>query len=228
MAPTTFERATSKIERLRSTSDGNVINALLDVLVDAVDETTDASERKADLIKALEPTVIGDPDIHTNTSLLQPTKSVLSLNGIATHDTRDPLSDRIMHGLCANEPEKLSFGMNRLNTLRDERVSQRSTGQGATAALQSNPVLQNHRSALRTSRSRSRCRLDSNQVRSLLAFSNRLLRLRRSRINTIAHSSSLRSLRTNMSYTYITHWMVLLSRSISEAYTLTPGHRCRR
>jgi hypothetical protein len=45
MAPTTFERATSKIERLRSTSDVNVINALLDVLVDAVDETTDASEQ---------------------------------------------------------------------------------------------------------------------------------------------------------------------------------------
>jgi hypothetical protein len=147
MAPTTFERASSKIERLRSTSDVNGINALLDVLVDAVDETTDASERKADLIEALEPTLIADPDIHLNTSLLQLTKSVLSLNGIATPDTRDPLSDRIMHGLFANEPEKLSFGMTRLETLRDERVSQRSTGQGATAALHSNPVHQSHGSA---------------------------------------------------------------------------------
>jgi hypothetical protein len=147
MAPTTFERATTKIERLRSTSDVNVINALLDVLVDAVDETTDASERKADLVEALEPTLIADPDIHLNTSLLQLAKSVLSLNGIAIPDTRDPLSDRIMHGLFANEPEKLSFGMTRLKTLRDERVSQRSTGQGATAALHSNPVHQSHGSA---------------------------------------------------------------------------------
>jgi hypothetical protein len=54
---------------------------------------------------------------------LQLTKSVLSLNEIATPDTRDPLSDRIMHGLFANEPEKLSFGMTRLKNLRDERVS---------------------------------------------------------------------------------------------------------
>jgi hypothetical protein len=198
MAPTTFERATSKIERLRSTADVNVLNALLDVLVDAVDETTDASERKADLIEALEPTLIADPDIHLNTSLLQLTKSVLSLNGIATPDTRDPLSDRIMHGLFAKEPEKLSFCMTRLKTLRDERVSQPSTGKGATASLHSN-LSTKVTAVLRTSRSRSRCRLESNQARSLLAFSNRLLRLRRSRINTIAHSSSLRSLRTSMS-----------------------------
>jgi hypothetical protein len=190
MAPTTFERATSKIERLRSTADVNVLNALLDVLVDAVDETTDASERKADLIEALEPTLIADPDIHL--------KSVLSLNGIATPDTRDPLSDRIMHGLFAKEPEKLSFCMTRLKTLRDERVSQPSTGKGATASLHSN-LSTKVTAVLRTSRSRSRCRLESNQARSLLAFSNRLLRLRRSRINTIAHSSSLRSLRTSMS-----------------------------
>jgi hypothetical protein len=144
MAPTTFERANSKIKRLRSTSDVNVLNALLDVLVDAVDETTDASERKADLIEALETTLIFDPDIYLNTSLLKLTKSVLSLNGIATPDTPDPLSGRIMHGLFANEPEKLSSGISRLKTLRDERVSQRSTGQGATAALHSNPVLQSH------------------------------------------------------------------------------------
>jgi hypothetical protein len=58
MAPTTLERATSKIERLRSTSDVNVIYALLDVLVNAVDETTNASERKADFIGALEPTLM--------------------------------------------------------------------------------------------------------------------------------------------------------------------------
>jgi hypothetical protein len=150
MAPTTFERATSKIERLRSTSDVNVINALLnvlDVLADAVDETTDASERKEDLIEALEPTLIADPDIHLNTSLLLLTKSVVSLNGFATPDTRDPLSDRIIHGLFANEPKKLRFCMTRLKTLRDERVSQRSTGQGATAALHSNPVHQSHGSA---------------------------------------------------------------------------------
>jgi hypothetical protein len=101
MAPNSFERATTKIGRLRSTSDVNVINALLDVLVDAVDETTDASERKADLIEALESTLIADPGIHLNTSLLQLTKSVLSLNGIATTDTRDPLSDRIIYGLCS-------------------------------------------------------------------------------------------------------------------------------
>jgi hypothetical protein len=67
VAPTTFERSTSKIERLRGTSDVNIINALLDVLVDAVDETTDASERKAYLVEALEPTLIADPDIHLKT-----------------------------------------------------------------------------------------------------------------------------------------------------------------
>jgi hypothetical protein len=147
MAPTTFESATSKIERLRSTSDVNVFNALLDVLADAVDKTTNASQRKADPIEALEPTIIADPDIHLNTSLLQLTKSVLSLNGIATQETRDPLSDRIMHGLFVNEPENLSFGMTRLKTLRDEWVSQRSPRQSTTAALHSNPVLQSHGSA---------------------------------------------------------------------------------
>jgi hypothetical protein len=122
----------------------NIITALLNVLLDAVYETTDVSERKADLIEALEQTLIADPDIHLNTSLLPLTKSVLSLNGIATPDTRDPLSDRIMHEPFVNEPEKQSFGMIRLKTLPDERVVQRSTGQSATAALHSNPVPQSH------------------------------------------------------------------------------------
>jgi hypothetical protein len=89
------EKATSTIEKLRRSSDVNIINALLDVLADAVDESTDSSERKSDLIEALEPTLIANPDIHLNTSLLQLAKSVLSLNGIATPDARDPLADRI-------------------------------------------------------------------------------------------------------------------------------------
>jgi hypothetical protein len=140
MPPSTFEKAKSTIQKLRSTSDVSIINALLSVLLDAVDESTDAPERKANLIEALEPTLIADPDFHLNASLLQLTKSVMFLHGIVTPDTRDPLSDHIMHGLFSNEPEKLRFGMTRLKTLRDERVSQRSTVQSEAAASHSTPV----------------------------------------------------------------------------------------